>query len=228
MKKNKIFALLFFISYVNFAQEKLIKGKVVAEGNDVSGINLVNLVNEKSAVTDENGAFSILVKEEDMLVFSDESFYYKRKIIEADDLKKELLIIQMEPKPIEIEEVIVTQYAHLTAYNLGIIDYIPKQYTVAERRMISKVGSAKERKSMLENEKKLAVVAIVENFMDDSYFINTLKIDPDYIKGFKLYFSEDKDFAKIANLKIEDDITLAIIEIAQKYNALQAEEIGTD
>lgn len=220
--------LLFFISYVTLAQEKLIKGKVVAQGNDVSGINLVNLVNEKSAVTDENGAFSILAKEEDMLVFSDESFYYKRKIIEAEDLKKELLIIQMEPKPIELEEVIVTQYAHLTAYNLGIIDYIPKQYTVAERRMISKVGPAKVRKAMLENEKKQAVVTIVENFIDDDYFINTLKIDPDYIKGFKLYFSEDKDFAKVVNSKVKDEITLAIIEIAQKYNALQTEEITTD
>ena len=220
--------LLFFISYATLAQEKLIKGKVVAHGNDVSGINLVNLVNEKSAVTDENGAFSILAKEEDMLVFSDESFYYKRKIIEAEDLKKELLIIQMEPKPIELEEVVVAQYAHLTAYNLGIIDYIPKQYTVAERRMISKVGPAKVRKAMLENEKKQAVVTIVENFIDDDYFINTLKIDPDYIKGFKLYFSEDKDFAKVVNSKVKDEITLAIIEIAQKYNALQTEEITTD
>ena len=77
MKKNKIIILTFFISYLNFAQEKLIKGKIVADGNNVQGINLMNLVNEKSTITNSNGEFSILVKEDDLLIFSAESFHYK-------------------------------------------------------------------------------------------------------------------------------------------------------
>lgn len=225
MKNNKIFILTFLISYVSFAQEKMIKGKIVADGNNVSGINLMNLVNEKSAITNENGEFSILVKEDDMLIFSAESFYYKRKIIEAEDLKKDVLIVEMEPKPIEIEEVVINQYAHITAYNLGIINYIPKQYTVAERRMMNGVGSYKERKAALENEKKWEVVKYVNRLFDDEYFVETLKINSDYLMAFKYYFSEDKEFAKVVNSKIEEDINLAIIEIAQKYNALQTEEI---
>lgn len=225
MKNNKILILAFLISYVSLAQEKMIRGKIVAEGNNVEGINLMNLVNEKSAITDVDGAFSILAKEGDMLIFSAENFYYKRKILEPDDLKKELLVIQLEPKSNELEEVVVTKYVNLTAYKLGIINYIPKQYTAAERRMVSKVGSAKDRKAMLEGEKKTMIIEKIERLFDDEYIVQTLKIDPDYVQAFKYYFSEDKVFAKVVNSKIEDDITLAIIEIAQKYNALQAEEI---
>ena len=225
MKKNKIIILTFFISYLNFAQEKLIKGKIIADGNNVEGINLMNLVNEKSTITNSNGEFSILVKEDDLLIFSAESFHYKRKLIDADDLKKDLIIIEMEPKPIEIPEIIVNQFSYLTAYNLGIINYIPRVYTVAERRMNSKVGTAADRKAQLEAEKKAMIVEKIERLFDDEYIVQTLKIDPDYVKAFKYYFSEDKAFAKVVNSKIEDDITLAIIEIAQKYNALQTEEI---
>lgn len=224
MKSSKIVILTLFISCVTFAQEKLLKGRIVADGNNVSGINLMNLVNEKSAITDENGEFLILAKEEDMLIFSSENFYYKRKIIEADDLKKGIIIIEMEPKPIQIEEVVITQYAHLTAYGLGIINYIPKRYTVAERRMVSKVGSYKERKAQLEGEKKLMLIESLEMLFDDNYFVETLKINPDYIMGFKYYCSEDKEFAKLVKVKNEDDITLAIIKLAEEYNNLQQEE----
>ncbi|PZQ77560.1 MAG: hypothetical protein DI548_16925, partial [Flavobacterium johnsoniae] len=70
MKSNKILLLTFLVSYVALSQEKIIKGRVVANGNNVEGINLVNLVNEKSAVTDSNGDFSILAKVDDLLVFS--------------------------------------------------------------------------------------------------------------------------------------------------------------
>lgn len=57
MKSNKILLLTFLVSYVALSQEKIIKGRVVANGNNVEGINLVNLVNEKSAITDSNGDF---------------------------------------------------------------------------------------------------------------------------------------------------------------------------
>lgn len=225
MKKNKLVLLTFLISYISFAQEKLIKGKISANGNNVEGINLMNLVNEKSAITDANGEFSILAKEDDLLIFSAENFYYKRKIIETEDLKKEVLIIEMEPKATDLEEVVVTKYVNFTAYKLGIIDYIPKQYTVGERRMISQVGSLAERKARVEGEKKLMLIERIENLFDDVYFIETLKINPDYVMAFKYYCSEQKDFRKIVDTRIKADITLAIIELSQKYIALQVEEL---
>ncbi|WP_447635084.1 carboxypeptidase-like regulatory domain-containing protein [Flavobacterium microcysteis] len=225
MKRNKILLLTFFVSYVALAQEKLIKGKITANGNNVEGINLVNLVNEKSAVTDSNGEFSILAKIDDLLVFSAVNMHYKRKIIEAEDFQKEVIVIEMEPKINQLDEVVITKFADITAYGLGIISFKPKVYTDAERRMRSGVGSAAERKARVEGEKKLMLIERIGILYSDEYFIKVLKIDPDYVMAFKYYCSEQPDFMKIVNSRIKDNIKLAIIDLARKYNELQNEEI---
>lgn len=225
MKSNKILLLTFLVSYVALSQEKMIKGRVVANGNNVEGINLVNLVNEKSAVTDSNGDFSILAKVDDLLVFSAVNMHYKRKIIEADDFQKDIIIIEMEPKINQLDEVEITKYVNITAYNLGIIKFKPKVYTVAERRMIARVGSRAERKARVEGEKKLMLIERIGILYSDEYFIRVLKIDPDYVMAFKYYCSEQPDFMKIVNSRVKDKIKLAIIELARKYNELQNEEI---
>ncbi|WP_306564698.1 carboxypeptidase-like regulatory domain-containing protein [Flavobacterium lindanitolerans] len=225
MKSNKILLLTFLVSYVALSQEKIIKGRVVANGNNVEGINLVNLVNEKSAVTDSNGDFSILAKVDDLLVFSAVNMHYKRKIIEADDFQKDIIIIEMEPKINQLDEVEITKYVNITAYDLGIIKFKPKVYTVAERRMIARVGSRAERKARVEGEKKLMLIERIGILYSDEYFIRVLKIDPDYVMAFKYYCSEQPDFMKIVNSRVKDKIKLAIIELARKYNELQNEEI---
>ncbi len=225
MKSNKILLLTFLVSYVALSQEKMIKGRVVANGNNVEGINLVNLVNEKSAVTDSNGDFSILAKVDDLLVFSAVNMHYKRKIVEADDFQKDIIIIEMEPKINQLDEVEITKYVNITAYDLGIIKFKPKVYTVAERRMIARVGSRAERKARLEGEKKLMLIERIGILYSDEYFIRVLKIDPDYVMAFKYYCSEQPDFMKIVNSRVKDKIKLAIIELARKYNELQNEEI---
>ncbi|OJX52047.1 MAG: hypothetical protein BGO88_15885 [Flavobacterium sp. 38-13] len=225
MKSNKILLLTFLVSYVALSQEKMIKGRVVANGNNVEGINLVNLVNEKSAVTDSNGDFSILAKVDDLLVFSAVNMHYKRKIIEADDFQKDIIIIEMEPKINQLDEVEITKYVNITAYNLGIIKFKPKVYTVAERRMIARVGSRAEREARVEGEKKLMLIERIGILYSDEYFIRVLKIDPDYVMAFKYYCSEQPDFMKIVNSRVKDKIKLAIIELARKYNELQNEEI---
>ena len=225
MKSNKILLLTFLVSYVALSQEKIIKGRVVANGNNVEGINLVNLVNEKSAITDSNGDFSILAKVDDLLVFSAVNMHYKRKIIEADDFQKDIIIIEMEPKINQLDEVEITKYVNITAYNLGIMKFKPKVYTVAERRMIARVGSRAERKARVEGEKKLMLIERIGILYSDEYFIRVLKIDPDYVMAFKYYCSEQPDFMKIVNSRVKDKIKLAIIELARKYNELQNEEI---
>ena len=225
MKSNKILLLTFLVSYVALSQEKMIKGRVVANGNNVEGINLVNLVNEKSAVTDSNGDFSILAKVDDLLVFSAVNMHYKRKIIEADDFQKDIIIIEMEPKINQLDEVEITKYVNITAYNLGIIKFKPKVYTVEERRMIARVGSRAEREARVEGEKKLMLIERIGILYSDEYFIRVLKIDPDYVMAFKYYCSEQPDFMKIVNSRVKDKIKLAIIELARKYNELQNEEI---
>ena len=88
MRKNKVlFSLLFFVVQFGFSQtEKLIQGKVICDNNPVQGIQVINLVTEKTTVTNSNGAFSILVKPEDMLIFSSVNYDYKRLFLEHQSI----------------------------------------------------------------------------------------------------------------------------------------------
>ena len=68
---NKI--LLFFLFTVQFffaQNDTIIKGVVKAENVSVEGIHVVNLVNEKTTITNAQGEFSIEAKEDDLLVLS--------------------------------------------------------------------------------------------------------------------------------------------------------------
>ena len=80
MDKKALFFLL--ISQLLFAQnDTIIKGIVKAENVSVEGIHVVNLVNEKTTITNAKGEFSIEAKEDDLLVFSAIHLEYARKSI---------------------------------------------------------------------------------------------------------------------------------------------------
>ena len=75
--KTKLFVLFFLILLqFGFSQnEKLIEGIVLCDNLPLQGIEIVNIVSEKTAITDIDGKFSILVKVEDMLVFVSKKYF---------------------------------------------------------------------------------------------------------------------------------------------------------
>ena len=130
--------LLFLFFQMTFGQivgEKLIHGKIVVESGNVGGVTIINLVNEKTTVSDGNGDFFILVKADDLLVFSSVNLEYYRRIIEDEDLKAEVLIIKMTAKITELEEVIVNKHPEINAVSLGISPKGIVHRTQMERRL---------------------------------------------------------------------------------------------
>ncbi|PKP15046.1 MAG: hypothetical protein CVU07_11760, partial [Bacteroidetes bacterium HGW-Bacteroidetes-23] len=89
----------------------------------------------KATITNEKGEFWLDVKEDDLIVFSAVHLNYWRKSISANDLKNGKIEIVMSAKVSELEEVVVTDYSRINAKDLGIINYTPKVYTPAERRL---------------------------------------------------------------------------------------------
>ena len=100
MRKFKIliFFLLCQMMFGQTAGEKILHCKISVSSGNVDGVTIVNLVNEKSAVSDHNGEFFILAKVDDLLVFSSVNLEYHRRIIEEEDLKVEIIIIKMVSK----------------------------------------------------------------------------------------------------------------------------------
>ena len=232
-----LFILFLFLSQLIFCQtvsEKLIHGKIVVESGNASGVTIINLVNEKTTISDANGDFFILAKAEDLLVFSSVNLEYYRKIIEEDDLKPTILIIKMTAKITELEEVIINKHPEINAVSLGISAKGIKHYTPAERKLYTATstpvdallnlmsGRTAMLKKGIEVEKKILLLDKINVLFEDDYYKNTLKIPADYIKGFQYYCVEDEKFAASLRSKNKTMTMFLIVPLALKYNEIIA------
>ena len=208
--------------------EKLLHGIIVAEDASVSGVDVVNLVNEKVTVTNAKGEFFILAKADDILVFSSMTLEMKRMLVDEDDLKSEMITITMTPKINELNEVIVKKNA---AEGISIIPG-QKQYTPAERKLYTASSGLLDaplnwlsgRTEMLKKEivveRKERLLNKVGVLYEDKYYIQTLKIPEIYIDDFQRYLIEDKEFAAALKVKNRTMMLFLISKLAVNYNAI--------
>lgn len=246
MKNLSLFCFFLIFYTVGFSQEKNIQVKIEANGNNVEGINVVNLVNEKSAKSDANGEFQIAAKADDMLVLSSERFEYKRRIITEDDLKSKRIMIKMTPKPGQLEEVLITKYRNINAVDLGILSKPAKEYTPAERRLKTAssydltvgtynsvsldaiINSISGRTAMLKKEleverREIAREKFLMNF-DEDYLVEKLKIPGDYIKGFQYFAVENAEFRQVLNSKNKIAQEILLNKLSTDYLKLVRDE----
>jgi hypothetical protein len=248
---NKILLLFLFcqVTFCQTAGEKMLHGKIVVESGTAGGVTIINLVNEKTAISDGNGDFFILAKAEDLLVFSAVNLDYYRRIIEDEDLKSEVLNIKMTAKITELEEVIVNKHPEINAVSLGIspkgiihrTQMEKKLYTAGDFKPIHLLGllggslqvdpilnAINGRTTMLkksiEIEKKEHYLTYIGALFDDEYYTKTLKISAKYIKGFQYYCIEKEEFTACLRSKNKAMIKLLIVPLAEKYNKIIRDE----
>jgi hypothetical protein len=229
--KKWVLLFLFLGTFSMWSQdrnEKLLQGIIATDDALLSGIDVVNLGNEKVTVTNSKGEFSILAKADDILVFSSKSLEMRRVLIDEDDLKSGTITVNMYPKINELDEVIVKKSP------IEGVSIIPgqKQYTPAERKLYTATTGILDvpinwmsgRTAML---KKEVVVERKERLLDkvgilyeDKYYIETLKIPEIYIDDFQRYIIEDKEFTAALKVKNRTMMLFLISKLAVNYNAI--------
>lgn len=246
MKVNKLLLLFLFCYGFSFSQEKMIHVKILANGNNVEGIDVVNLVNEKSAKSNANGEFQILAKVDDLLVLSSPIIEYKRKIIDESDFKSKVIKIEVIPKIGQLEEVVITKYRNINAVDLGILSKPAKEFTPAERRLKTAssydltvgtynsvsldaiINSISGRTAMLkkelEVEKKELAIKKLSMIYDEDYFHENLKIPTAFIAGFQYYAVENDKLRSALNSKNKVICDFLLAQIAPQYLELLQNE----
>lgn len=238
MRENYIYILFIFCSSIFQAQEKSVKdiqGKVYAESASVEGIHVLNLVSEKATVTDALGEFFIEAKQGDLLVFSAVHLNYWRKSIKENDFKTGFLEVTMTPKEVKLNEVVLSEYTKINAQELGIINYKPKAYTPAERKLrptkITQMdliglmafrlpldpllywatGRTKMLKNALKIEKKELLLRKLNDWNDNEFYANQLKIPKEFVDGFKYYIIYDDELMSYlqSNNKIQGNFRIS-------------------
>jgi hypothetical protein len=250
MKNSITFFVYFLCIFFSFSQtEKVIQGKIICDNNPVQGIQITNLVSEKSTVSNFDGTFSIVAKEDDLMVFTSVNYDYKRKLLDQQDIDKDNLIINLSKKTVQLEEVVVTKNNQFDAVKMGILEKSAKEYTPAERKLkeagdfkawhllgvlgggialnpilnaIS--GRTKQLKQEIIIERQEFVLAKISTLYEDNYYTEKLKINQAYIKAFQYYAVYDDKLIENLISKNKTAIHFRMIELAQEFNKLLENE----
>ncbi|WP_091166519.1 peptidase associated/transthyretin-like domain-containing protein [Flavobacterium sinopsychrotolerans] len=233
--KNTLQFIVLLLVQVVFGQANItkeIRGKITSDSVAVDRINVVNVSTEKATVSDASGFFTIPVKEGDILVFTAVNLEGVRRKINKQDLLGEVITVLMILKSIILKEVIVNE-SSITAESLGIIPYGQKKYTPSERKLYTAtsgggidglLNTISGRKAMLKKEiiveKKEQLLARIDMLFEDKYYTETLRIPPDYIKGFQYYCVDDAAFANALRDKNKTLVMYLIVKLAENYNEI--------
>ena len=233
MKYNLIVLFVLFGQYQQLAAqtnaEKIIVGTVVCDGRKLEGISVINCMNKMMAVTDKEGCFSIQAKEGDILNLSGIDYKYLKKYVYRQEYKSGTMEVDMIFNSVELDEVIINKNAAITAENLGIIPRGQIKFTPQERKLYSSSGGIfglysiisgeKEMlKKNVEAEKKEILMKKLEYMFEAKYYIKTLKIPEELIKGFQYYCVEDSEFAASLNGKNKSMSMFLMTNLAIVYN----------
>lgn len=237
MKKTSLLLVCILVTFFGNAQEKTIRGRVISDEGIAIGVQVMNLVNEKTAVSDGNGYFEISAREEDMIVFPSVNYEYKRYIITSTDYTTGEFTLKLVKKPEQLDEVVVLQ--DINPESLGLVPKGQKINTRAEKKMYGArsgpldllintlSGRIKMTRKIVEIEKKEKLLAQLDNMFPSEYYEKQLQIPPDYVDGFRFYCVEFKEVADAVAIKNKIQTSLVLSELSAEYVRLINETEST-
>ncbi|MEN9335080.1 MAG: hypothetical protein RLZZ500_67 [Bacteroidota bacterium] len=223
--------LLLFVVQLSWCQNEPIwlEGIVVSElRNELANINVSNIVTNATVSTTEKGRFRLPVQLNEALKFS--AVGYEEQYVKIDEtvFKSKQLVVKMKAAVYNLDEVRVVK---LDAQKMGIINYKPKHYTPAERKlrtagqfspwqllmiplggmpldpMINAItGRTAMLKKELEVERKEMALAALTSKLDSLYFTDQLHLPADQVKAFHYFAVENAEVRSL--LKTENTIQL--------------------
>lgn len=111
MKNTLSLLVTAFVCAVTFSQSQqreLLRGTVLYMNMPVANENVINNSAGEGTITNEQGEFEIPVKEGDELFFLALNYQMKRVVIDADILKKGRLVVEVNEKVMELDQVTVS------------------------------------------------------------------------------------------------------------------------
>ncbi|TMM56132.1 hypothetical protein FEE95_16015 [Maribacter algarum] len=212
MKQVLLFALVIFFSTPIWSQDDgrvILRGKVLYRNVNVPNENVINATSEMATITNTNGEYQIRVKVGDELVFS--ALNYQIEIVEITEeiLKNNRLVIEVNEKVTELEEVVVTpeqQERFLAAKNKILkeeFEYEIDRSSEVENIALSQserglqnglnfVGIYKAlakalKRNKTEEKAPLSISDVMRQVYDDEFFVMDLQLPQDKIDAFLFY-----------------------------------------
>ncbi len=215
MKTLLLSLTLFFSIHSIFAQDderRILRGQVLYRDVSVPNENVINVTAERATITDDQGRFAIEVKEGDDLAFTAVNYEMKVVTISDEILKKNRLVVEVNEKVTELDEVIVTPEDKERFLQVKNEEFKEFEYEVDRSTEVENAAMQASSGPQLQNGlnfvnifralfksntttndsgPKLKLSEVLRQVYDDEFFVVDLKLPQDQIGAFLVY-TDDK------------------------------------
>jgi hypothetical protein len=216
-----------------------LRGKVMYQNANVMAANVVNTTTQKATITDDNGEFAIEVKMDDELVFTSLQYRIRMVKITKEILQRGRLIIDVNEKITELDEVVITpeqrqKFLDLRAEEFKDYDYERDRSTKVENtimrdnqlyngvnfvnvfKALAKLVDAGPKEK--QKEYSLKPSEVIRQFYEDSFFVEQLNIAPDEVGLFLVYCDGEIETKELLEEKSDFELMDFLVKTSQKFN----------
>ncbi len=245
MKQFLTLAITLFVSLSLWSQDDertILRGKVLYNNVSVPNENVINATSEMATITNSKGEYQIRVKEGDELVFSALQYQIQIITITNEILERNRLVVEVEEKVTELEEVVVTpeDQERFVEMQSGILQE-EFEYEIDRSSEVENIGLSRAERGLVkdglnfvglfkalmkatksdkpEERKPLKVSEVMRQVYDDEFFVVDLKLPQDKINEFLFYC--DAKMPTQSLLKKENEFELIDFLVTHSQTFLQ-------
>lgn len=196
---------VFTVLTISGQERKILRGQVLYRNNPVVSENVINVVTEELAVTDEGGRYAIEVKPGDRLVFSAVNYQMRVVEITQEILDNGRLVVEVKEKVEELQEVVLTPENQEKYIEVKNEEFKGFEYEIDRQSRVDNVALDRSVRGMEDglnfvnifkalfksvkkdadgNEIELKMSDVLRQVYDDRFFVEDLGIPADKIDLF--------------------------------------------
>ncbi|NJB36018.1 MULTISPECIES: hypothetical protein [Flavobacteriaceae] len=218
------------------ATRQWLRGQVIYRGTNVVNENVINTNSQKATITDEGGRFAIEVKVGDQLVFTAVNYQLEVVLITQEMLNNGRLVVEVEEKVTELDEVIVGPENSEQYVKLKNEEFQEYEYEIDRTTEVENVAQSQIERGMKDginfvnifkaifNAKNqetgegtpLKVSEVLRHVYDDEFFVVDLGLPQKQIDAFLVYC--DDKIPSQSLLKKENEFQLIDFLVTQSKN----------
>ncbi len=229
-------SIFLLINLILFSQDRVpIKGKLIYRNINVVAANVVNNTAQTNTITDANGEFDIDVDLNDEIIFSSVQYQIKSVKITEQILNSKRLIISINEKITELEEVVITpdnqdKFLDLKEEEFKGYDYVFDKSTkiintLTDDRQFSDglnfINIAKLISSIIgsknQDQKQIKPSEVLPFVFTDDFFVNDLNLKQDQIIGFLEYVDSKLPSQKLLQVSQQFQLIDFLISESKNY-----------
>ena len=235
--------LLLTISQLSFSQEReLIQGKVIYRNINVPAANVINNTSQISTITNDQGEFEIFAKQGDEIIFSSVQYIIRTVRINDEILKNKRLIVQINQRVRELDEVVITpddtdKFLDLKEEQFKGFDYLADKSTKIENILtdnrqfvdgLNFVNIFKLLSSFVDSkseEEKLSILPseALPLILEENFFTDVLKLEFFEVDDFLLQLDLDQEIKQLIIKKNQFLLIDYLLNKSDIYKELRVE-----